>query len=61
MGQKGKRALANRGIKANSVKLDATKAQAGCQYGIQFNERDYFTVISTLRERGIEYGTYEAR
>jgi hypothetical protein len=60
MGQKAKKALSNQGIKASIIKIDASKNQEGCQYGIQFNERDYFTVISTLRERGIEYGTYRA-
>ena len=58
IGLNGKKALAAKGIKSGIVKIDYTKNQNGCQYGIKFNERDYYDVISTLRERGIEYGVY---
>ena len=58
IGLKGKKVLAAKGIKSSIVKIDYTKNQNGCQYGIKFNERDYYDVISALRERGIEYGVY---
>lgn len=61
IGQKGKRALASHGIKSSFVKIDADKNINGCQYGIKFNERDYYDVISILRENHIEYGAYKEK
>ena len=61
IGLKGKKALANKGIKSNLVKIDFTQNQNGCQYGLRFDEREYYDVISTLKENGIEYGAYKER
>ena len=58
IGLKGKRALSARGIKANIVKIDSTKSESGCQYGLEFKENEFYDVIATLREHGIEYGVY---
>ena len=58
IGLKGKKVLAERGIKSSLVKIDFTKGQDGCQYGLKFNERDYRDVVSILKENGIEYGVY---
>ena len=58
IGLKGKKALAANGIKSSLVKIDFTKAENGCQYGLKFNERDYRDVIKVLRESNIEYGVY---
>jgi hypothetical protein len=58
---KGKKALASRGIKCSLIKIDFTQSENGCQYGLKFNERDYYDVISALRENGIEYGAYRGR
>ena len=58
IGLKGKRALSARGIKANIVKIDSTKSESGCQYGLEFKENKFYDVIATLRENGIEYGVY---
>ena len=61
IGLKGKKVLASEGIKSTLVKIDFTKAQNGCQYGLRFNERDYRDVIKILKENGIEYGVYKER
>lgn len=61
IGMKCKKALASRGIKASLVKIDFTRSQNGCQYGIEFNERDFYDVISILRENEIEYGVYDSK
>ena len=61
IGLKGKKALANRGIKSSLIKIDFTQSENGCQYGLRFNEQDYREVISILRENGIEFGVYRSR
>ncbi len=61
IGQKCKRALANRGIKSKIVKIDSTNSDRGCQYGLEFNENDFYNVIGILREYGIEYGVYDSK
>ena len=61
MGLKGKKALAEHGIKSSLIKIDFTKSQDGCQYGLKFNERDYRNAVSILRENGIEYGVYREK
>ena len=61
IGMKAKKALASRGIKSSLVKIDISQSENGCQYGLKFNERDYYEVISALRENGIEYGVYKSR
>lgn len=61
IGMKGKKALSKYGIKSNLVKIDLSKSQKGCQYGLEFGEQDFYDVISILRENGIEYGVYEAK
>ena len=58
---KGKKALSKRGIKSSLVKIDYTKNQTGCQYGLEFNESDFYDVISVLRENDIQYGVYEEK
>lgn len=61
IGLKGKKALAKNGIKANIVKVDSTKSQEGCGYGLEFNTRDFYSVITVLRENGINYGVYKEK
>ena len=61
IGLKGKKALAAQGIKSELVKIDFTQTENGCQYGLKFNEHDYYNVISILKEQGIEYGVYKGR
>lgn len=61
IGLKGKRALAAYGIKSRIVKIDASKSQNGCQYGIEFKADNFYEAARALRESGIEYGVYKAK
>ena len=61
IGLKAKKTLSGRGIKSSLVKIDYTKSENGCQYGLEFNEQDLYEVISTLREHGISYGVYKEK
>ena len=61
MGLKAKKTLASRGIKSRLVKIDASKSQNGCQYGIEFKASDFYSVVNALREDGIEYGVYKSK
>lgn len=61
IGLKGKKALAKKGIKSSLVKIDYTKTANGCQYGLEFNDRFFYEVISTLRENGINYEVYKSK
>ena len=61
IGLKGKKALASRGIKSSLIKIDFTKSQNGCQYGLRFDECDYYDVIAALKENGIEDGAYREK
>ena len=61
IGLKGKKALASHGIKSRVVKIDASKSQNGCQYGIEFNADNFYEAVHALRENGIEYGVYKSK
>ncbi len=61
IGIKAKKALLKHGIKSSLIKIDFTKNQNGCQYGLEFSERDFYNVVSILREIGIQYGVYEPK
>ena len=61
LGLKGRKALAAKGIKSNIVKIDYSKTESGCHYGLRFNERDYYGAILALKENGIEYGVYKEK
>ena len=61
IGLKAKKTLSGRVIKSSLVKIDYTKSENGCQYGLEFNEQDLYEVISTLREHGISYGVYKEK
>ena len=61
IGLKGKKALSSRGIKSRVVKIDASKSQNGCQYGIEFKTDNFYEAIEALRENGIQYGVYKSK
>ena len=61
VGLKARKALNAQGIKSSIVKIDSTKSESGCQYGLEFNDRDFYEVISILREYNINYGVYEPK
>ena len=61
IGMKGKKVLSKNGIKSNLVKIDSSKNQLGCQYGLEFDGNDFYNAVSILRENGIQYGVYEEK
>ena len=61
IGLKGKKTLASHGIKARVVKIDASKSQNGCQYGIEFPSEHFYNAVRILRENEIEYGVYHSK
>lgn len=61
MGLKARKALAAHGIKSRLVKIDASKSQNGCQYGIEFKNVYFYDVVSILRANEIEYGVYKTK
>ena len=61
IGLKAKKALSACGIKSKLVKIDYTNSENGCQYGLEFDEQNFYEVISTLRKHGIDYGVYKSK
>ena len=61
IGLKAKKVLGAQGIRSRLVKIDASKSQNGCQYGIEFDARNFYDAIRALRENGVEYGVYKSK
>ena len=56
---KAKRTLSKLGITARSVKFDGYGAELGCKHGIEFDSRDLYTVVSALKNAGLEYTVFD--
>lgn len=52
---KARKYLGKAGLKSKLIKLDSTKTVMGCTYGLEFNSKDVYDVISILRRNGIDY------
>ena len=61
IGLKAKKALSAQRIKSRLVKIDASKSQNGCQYGVEFEAESFYEAARILRENGIEYGVYKSK
>jgi hypothetical protein len=61
IGLKARKILRVCGIKSSLVKIDYTKSENGCQYGLEFDERDFYEVISALKKHKINYGVYKPK
>ncbi len=55
IGIKAKKALAKQGIKSKVIKNEGNKGKNGCAYALEFNTRDYYSVIAVLRNNDITY------
>ncbi len=55
---KAKKMLVRENIKSRIIKVDSSKTEHGCSYGIEFNSADFFTVISILKENEFMYSVY---
>ncbi|MBO5907193.1 MAG: DUF3343 domain-containing protein [Clostridia bacterium] len=52
---KARKILARMGIKSKLVKANNTETAPGCTHGIEISEEHLYTLISALKERGINY------
>ena len=52
---KARRLLAQVGITARLIKLDATISKNGCTHGIEFAAEDFYKVVLELKKVGINY------
>lgn len=48
-------------IRVSVVKIDSHKSKNGCSYGIEFLERDMYTVAHLLNQANIEYYLYTTK
>ena len=55
---KVKKLLDRSGIKSTLIKVDASKSEKGCNYGIRFHESLFYDAIAILKNRGIYYSVY---
>ena len=61
IGLKAKKVLSARGINSRLVKIDASKSQNGCQYGVEFDAHVFYDAIRALKETDVEYGVYKSK
>ena len=61
LGLKARKSLSAQGIKSRLIKIDYSKSESGCQYGIELSSIRYYDAIRVLRENGIEYGVYKEK
>ena len=52
---KAKRLLSKKGITASVVHFNSNENKNGCSYGIEFDIKDYFSVLSILKESEIPH------
>ena len=52
---KVRKILARMGIKANLTKSSYDETRIGCNHGIEIPEEHLYTLISVLKEHGINY------
>ena len=55
---KVKKKLSKQGITVKVIKVDPSKTEKGCAYGIEVGDNDFYTVLSAVREEGIGYSVY---
>ncbi len=53
-----KKILAKERIFVAVVKLEERRTRNGCSYGIEFAEKDVYSVVHILTTRNISYNTY---
>lgn len=55
---KARKLLQRIGIDSKLVKVDNTKANKGCEYGIEFPSNFLYDVVAELKSHGIAYSVY---
>ncbi len=55
---KAKKALAGIGIKSKLIKVDSSKTNKGCEYGIEFPSANFLDAVAELKKQQIDYSLY---
>ena len=55
---KVKKILSGIGIKSKLIKVDSSKSQSGCEYGVEFPSPYFLDVVSELKRQKINYTVY---
>ena len=55
---KANKALSGIGIKSKLIKVDSSKANNGCEYGIEFPSVSFLDVVAELKKQKINYSLY---
>ena len=56
---KAKKLLSKKRISASIVHFNANESKNGCSYGLEFDMKDYFSVLSTLKDAEIPYQIFK--
>ena len=55
---KAKKTLAGIGIKSKLIKVDSSKRDVGCEYGIEFPSVYFLDAVAELKKQKINYRLY---
>ncbi len=55
---KVKKILSGIGIKSKLIKVDSSKANKGCEYGVEFPSAYFLDAVSELKKQKINYSLY---
>lgn len=55
---KARKALSGIGIKSKLIKVDSSKANKGCEYGIEFPSVNFLDAVAELKNQKINYSLY---
>ena len=58
---KVRRLLERNGINSMLVKVDSSKSERGCTYGINVNSEKFYDAVALLKNNGIEYSVFTAK
>ena len=58
---KVRKLLERNGINAMLVKVESSKSERGCTYGITVNSEKLYDAVSGLKNNGIEYSVFSAK
>ena len=58
---KVRKLLERSGIAAMLVKVDSSKSERGCTYGINVNSENFYDAVAVLKNNGIEYSVFMAK
>ena len=56
-----KKFLERNGINSMLVKIDSSKSEKGCTYGINIRTAQFYDAVALLKNNGIEYSVFMAK